>query len=185
MSEKKYWSQKYKKDIERNVMCIACQKRWGQHYVNDACGLPSGTKFTLSDADYLKYVQKGAPMLTPDPDWEAIFNTNPTPQSQQWTQPWSKLCVDGSTVLVLHRLSHCVITDKEQQERQIGHGVFLKEKGFYPIGHRQGIIVLSYYDEQQKAIVYEKLVFKRAIPRSKVEEIASTLGEYERAFSFE
>lgn len=99
-------------------------------------------------------------------------------------KPWSKLCVEGGTALVFKTLDYVVLTEEMLRDRQVGHGVLLKELGFYPIGHKQGIVVLSYWDEIQRAIIYEKLIFKEAIPSERVRLESKRLEEDERLFSF-
>jgi hypothetical protein len=103
--------------------------------------------------------------------------------SQTWVIPHSRLAVETSSALVLKRIGYAVIPDNNG--RDVGHGQYLKEQGFYPIGHKSGIIVLSYYDEIQHCIIYEKLVFSKAIARSRVERDAARVQEDERIISFD
>src|SRR5712691_10284419 len=100
-------------------------------------------------------------------------------------KPYSHLAIETSSALCLRRIQYCVITDEEQRETNQGHAYYLKQKGFYPIAHRSGMIVLSYYDEVQKAIIYEKLLFVRAVPRRKVLQASQELGAPERLIEFE
>ena len=100
-------------------------------------------------------------------------------------KPYSHLAVEASSALCLRRIQYCVITDEEQRESNQGHGYHLREKGFYPIGHRSGMIVLSYYDEVQKAIIYEKLIFVKAVPRSRMPLESGRVHALERLIAFE
>ncbi len=100
-------------------------------------------------------------------------------------KPYSHLAVEASSALCLRRIQYCVITDEEQRASNQGHGSYLKEKGFYPIAHKSGIIVLSYYDEVQHAIIYEKLIFVKAIPRRKMHAESQGTHVQERLIAFE
>ena len=100
-------------------------------------------------------------------------------------QPWSKLATESSTALQLKRIQYIAITEEEMLSKEQGHGAWLHEKGFYPLGHKKGVIIMSYWDDIQRAIVYEKLVFKRAIPRGRVEVEAIRIEESERLIYFE
>ncbi len=100
-------------------------------------------------------------------------------------KPYSHLAVETSSALCLRRIQYCVITDEEQRLSNQGHGYYLREKGFYPIAHRSGMIVLSYYDDVQKAIIYEKLIFVKAVPRAKMHAESRHLDGLERLMAFE
>lgn len=100
-------------------------------------------------------------------------------------KPYSHLAMETSSALCLRRIQYCVITDEEQRASNQGHGYYLREKGFYPIAHKSGMIVLSYYDECQKAIIYEKLIFVKAVPRSRLAQESRMLDGQERLIAFE
>ncbi len=97
----------------------------------------------------------------------------------------SQVVKEKKAALILKNIQTAIIPDREQAERGVGHGVFLKEQGFYPLGHRSGIIVLSYHDPIQQAVIYEKLIFLRTLSLSEIQERPMGLEEGERLISFE
>lgn len=100
-------------------------------------------------------------------------------------EPMSHMALESEQALVLKRIGYAVIPDQEAAQRNVGHGIYLKEQGFYPIGHKSGIIVLSYYDPVQQAIIYEKLVFSRIIHARHASFEAAKIQETERLILFE
>ena|SRR6266702_2032481 len=100
-------------------------------------------------------------------------------------QPMSRMAFEGEQALILKRIGYAVIPDQDAAQRNVAHGEWLKAAGFYPIGHKAGIIVLSYYDPTQQAIIYEKLVFSRVIQARQAPAEAGKLKEAERLIMFD